>query len=287
MQFRYIISAAVTLAVVLAYVHYPSAAEKKAQIWTDGGVSSSASFNPMQGFSALVKQVKPAVVNIATKIERPGKGSIRRGPSNDPFDDLFRHFFGDPSFVPPQKRNSLGSGFIISADGHILTNNHVVKDATEITVKLSADSKELVAKVIGTDEKYDLALLKVDAGEVLPFVKFGDSDQLEVGEWVVAIGSPFGLAHTVTAGIVSAKDRVIGAGPYDDFIQTDASINPGNSGGPLFDISGNVVGINTAIHAAGQGIGFAVPVNMAKQFISDVLNYGKVSRGWLGIEFRT
>jgi len=284
MQFRYIISAAVTLAVVLAYVHYPSAAEKKAQIWTDGGVSSSANFNPMQGFSALVKQVKPAVVNIATKIERPGQRiQSRRGPSNDPFDDLFRHFFGDPSFVPPQKRNSLGSGFIISADGHILTNNHVVKDATEITVKLSADSKELVAKVIGTDEKYDLALLKVDAGEVLPFVKFGDSDQLEVGEWVVAIGSPFGLAHTVTAGIVSAKDRVIGAGPYDDFIQTDASINPGNSGGPLFDISGNVVGINTAIHAAGQGIGFAVPVNMAKQFISDVLNYGKVSRGWLGI----
>lgn len=266
----------------------PIAAEKDPRIWTEGTRRSAGAvppgFHPMQGFSALVKQVQPAVVNISTTIERPGRAVIqRRGRSGDPMDDLFRHFFGDPGSAPPQRRNSLGSGFVISADGHILTNNHVVAEATEITVKLPDSSRELTAKVIGRDEKYDLALLKVEAGAPLPFVPFGDSDALEVGEWVIAIGSPFGLAYTVTAGIVSAKDRVIGAGPFDDFIQTDASINPGNSGGPLFDASGNVVGINTAIHAAGQGIGFAVPVNMAKQFIRDVLTHGRVTRGWLGV----
>jgi serine protease Do len=266
----------------------PIAAEKNARIWTDGpSIVAGAvppGFHPMQGFSPLVKRVQPAVVNISTTIDPPRQHMIqRRGRSGDPMEDLFRQFFGDQFERQPQRRNSLGSGFLVSADGHLLTNNHVVAEATEITVKLTEPERELSARVIGRDEKYDLALLKVDAGEPLPFVPFGDSDALEVGEWVVAIGSPFGLAHTVTAGIVSAKDRVIGAGPFDDFIQTDASINPGNSGGPLFDAAGNVVGINTAIHAAGQGIGFAVPVNMAKQFIQDVLTHGRVTRGWLGV----
>lgn len=274
-------------AVFCAAPDSPVAAEKDYRIWTEGNGRTQGAvppgFHPMQGFSELVKRVQPAVVNISTTIERPGRVLQRRGRASDPMEDLFRQFFGDPGFEPPQRRNSLGSGFVISADGHLLTNNHVVAEATAITVKLPDSQRELEAKVIGRDEKYDLALLKVDAGEPLPFVPLGDSDTLEVGEWVVAIGSPFGLAHTVTAGIVSAKDRVIGAGPFDDFIQTDASINPGNSGGPLFDASGNVVGINTAIHAAGQGIGFAVPVNMAKQFIRDVLTHGRVTRGWLGV----
>jgi serine protease Do len=272
----------------------PAASDKDPRIWTEGSPAAEApavpsGFNPMKGFSELVKKVQPAVVNINTTTVVKGQRSFqRRGPRGMPDDffgdDLFRHFFGDQMEVPPQKRNSLGSGFIINPEGYILTNNHVVSGATEIMVKL-AEGKEYKAKLVGKgDERYDLALLKIDPGkDRLPFLAFGDSDTLEVGDWVVAIGSPFGLAKTVTAGIVSAKDRVIGAGPLDDFIQTDASINPGNSGGPLFDATGLVVGINTAIHAAGQGIGFAVPVNMAKVFVRDVMSKGRVSRGWLGV----
>jgi serine protease Do len=175
---------------------------------------------------------------------------------------------------------SLGSGFIISQDGYILTNNHVVENATEITVILH-NEKTYTAKVIGTDSKTDLALIKID-GRNLPTVAMGDSDKLEVGEWVMAIGNPFGLSETVTAGIVSAKGRVIGSGPYDDFIQTDASINPGNSGGPLFNLSGEVVGINTAIIEQGQGLGFAIPINIAKDLLAQ-LKKGEVIRGWLGV----
>jgi len=269
----------------------PVAAEKNGRIWTEAGSSPATvppGFSPAASFAPLVKRLKPAVVNIATSTEVPGQRLFRRGPRGpSPFDlgpeDLFRRFFGDQGEMPPQRRSSLGSGFIINADGYILTNNHVVDGATEIRVRLAEPERELVARVVGKDERYDLALLKVDTREPLPVVPLGDSDTLEVGDWVLAIGSPFGLSHTVTAGIVSAKDRVIGAGPFDDFIQTDASINPGNSGGPLFDSAGNVVGINTAIHAAAQGIGFAVPVNMAKKFIRDVLEKGRVSRGWLGV----
>ena len=175
---------------------------------------------------------------------------------------------------------SLGSGFIISQDGYILTNNHVVENASEITVILH-NEKTYSAKVIGTDPKTDLALIKIDA-KGLPTVRLGDSDKLQVGEWVMAIGNPFGLAETVTAGIVSAKGRVIGSGPYDDFIQTDASINPGNSGGPLFNIRGEVVGINTAIIEQGQGLGFAIPINIARDLLSQ-LKKGEVVRGWLGV----
>ena len=275
----------VTVALVCRPSGAPEAAEKDYKIWTEGAAASPAQvpngFSPVTGFASLVEQVKPAVVNIFTTSEvRPRSRQFGRGM--DPFGyDLFRHFFGDIE-PPPQKRNSLGSGFVINPDGYILTNNHVVAGADEIKVKFTGKT-EYKAKVVGRDEKYDLALIKIDATEKLPHVPLGDSDTLRVGDWVIAIGSPFGLAHTVTAGIVSAKDRVIGAGPYDDFIQTDASINPGNSGGPLFNVKGEVVGINTAIHAAGQGIGFAVPVNMAKMFIRDVLTKGRVPRGWLGV----
>jgi serine protease Do len=199
----------------------------------------------------------------------------------DPSGDFFQRFFGD---LPPQifKQRSLGSGFIINKEGFIVTNNHVIENADEVRVRLS-DEKEYPAKVIGRDPKTDIALIKVDASEELPVAALGDSDQLQIGEWVVAIGNPFGLSHTVTTGIVSAKGRVIGAGPYDDFVQTDASINPGNSGGPLINLRGEVVGINTAIHATGQGIGFAIPLNLAKGVLPQLKESGKVVRGWLGV----
>ena len=230
----------------------------------------------------LFKEVSPAVVNISTtqtvKLNRPRM----RNPfgQQDPFDEFFNNFFG--RMPREQKRRSLGSGFIVSPDGYILTNNHVVEKADEVTVTL-LDKEEFKAKVVGTDPKIDIALIKIDAKKKLTYVVLGDSDQLDVGEWVVAIGNPFGLGHTVTAGIVSAKGRIIGSGPYDDFIQTDASINPGNSGGPLFNLKGEVVGINTAIVQGGQGIGFATPIQLAKSVLDQLKDKGKVTRGWLGV----
>ncbi len=236
-------------------------------------------------FAALAETLKPSVVNISTeKTVKPRPHSFREPEvpgGRDPFDEFFERFFrGAPQ--SPRKARSLGSGFIISADGYILTNDHVVDGADEIKVKLS-DGREFRGEVRGLDPKLDLALVKIDAGESLPVAGLGDSDTIKVGEWVMAIGNPFGLEQTVTVGIVSAKGRVIGAGPYDDFIQTDASINPGNSGGPLFNVQGEVIGINTAIVAGGQGIGFAIPVNMAKQIIPQLRDEGRVIRGWLGV----
>jgi serine protease Do len=230
----------------------------------------------------LFKEVSPAVVNISTtqvvKLNRPRM----RNPfgQQDPFDEFFNNFFG--RMPKEQKRRSLGSGFIVSPDGYILTNNHVVEKADEVTVTL-LDKEEFKAKVVGTDPKIDIALIKIDAKKKLAHVSLGDSDRLEVGEWVLAIGNPFGLGHTVTAGIVGAKGRIIGSGPYDDFIQTDASINPGNSGGPLFNLKGEVVGINTAIIQGGQGIGFATPIQLAKSVLDQLKEKGKVTRGWLGV----
>lgn len=234
-------------------------------------------------FAKLAKKLKPAVVNISTsKTLTPQK---RQHPSGtDPFQEYFEKFFEGPRQHPFKQRN-LGSGFIISADGYIITNNHVVQGADEIKVKLS-DGREFRGEVKGRDEKFDLALIKIQDKGQLPVAPLGDSDKLEVGEWVMAIGNPFGLAQTVTAGIVSAQGRVIGSGPYDDFIQTDASINPGNSGGPLFNLDGEVVGINTAIVAGGQGIGFAIPINMAKSIITQLKETGKVTRGWLGVSLQ-
>ncbi|MEA3240475.1 MAG: DegQ family serine endoprotease [Pseudomonadota bacterium] len=242
---------------------------------------------PPSSFAPLVKTLTPAVVNINTTkvVARRGQNFNFHGSpfSNDQFDEFFNRFFGH-QHQRKFKQRSLGSGFIINKDGYILTNNHVVEDADEVKVTLS-DEKTYDAKVIGTDAKTDLAVLKIDVDHDLPVASLGDSSKLEVGDWVVAIGNPFGLARTVTAGIVSARGRVIGSGPYDDFIQTDASINPGNSGGPLFNLQGEVVGINAAIVASGQGIGFAIPVNMAKDLLPQ-LKTGKVSRGWLGVQIQ-
>jgi serine protease Do len=204
---------------------------------------------------------------------------------DDPFNDFWRRFFGGPMPRGPQRQRSLGSGFIIDADGSILTNNHVVENAQKIVVKLSND-QEYEAKVIGRDPKTDMAVIKIDAKTGLSAASLGDSDGLEVGEWVVAIGNPFGLDSTITSGIVSAKGRHIGQGPYDNFIQTDASINPGNSGGPLINLRGEVIGINTAIFSrtgGNMGIGFAIPINLAKELLPQLRGKGKVTRGYLGV----
>ncbi|MCB1197600.1 MAG: DegQ family serine endoprotease [Deltaproteobacteria bacterium] len=241
-------------------------------------------------FIEISKRADLGIVNIGTtKIMQGQQNPFGNGnPFGDFFgDDLFRHFFGNPGGRGQQqpkefKQQSLGSGFIISEDGYIVTNNHVIDQADEIKVTIGKD-KEYIAKVVGTDPKTDVALIKIDAKEKLHALAMGDSDDLEVGEIVVAIGNPFGLSHTVTQGIVSAKERTIGFGPYDNFIQTDASINPGNSGGPLLNLKAEVVGINTAIHATGQGIGFAIPINLAKNIIPQLEQDGAVTRGWLGV----
>ncbi|OGP67958.1 MAG: peptidase [Deltaproteobacteria bacterium RBG_16_44_11] len=268
----------VSLVEVLRSSFMPSAAP---DVQTASAISTSETIKAPTSFSELAERVKPAVVNISTTKTTAGR-SFGSPFGRSPFgDDFFDRFFGD---IPQRefKQRSLGSGFVISNDGYIFTNNHVVEKADKILVKLS-DNREYEAKIIGTDTKTDIALIKIKPSNSLPVVEIGDSDQVKVGEWVIAIGNPFGLEQTVTAGIVSAKGRVIGAGPYDNFIQTDASINPGNSGGPLFSMDGKVIGINTAIVAQGQGIGFAIPINMAKGILGDLKTKGKVTRGWLGI----
>ncbi len=203
------------------------------------------------------------------------------GGKQNPFDEFFGPFKGDGPHRDFKQR-SLGSGFLIDDDGFIVTNNHVIEDADQIKVILAND-KEFDAELVGRDPKTDLALIRIKGAKKLTPLELGDSEMLKVGTWVVAIGSPFGLEQTVTAGIVSAKGRIIGSGPYDDFIQTDASINPGNSGGPLLNMDGKVVGINTAIIASGQGIGFAIPINMARGIIDQLMAKGEVTRGWLGV----
>ncbi len=240
-----------------------------------------------ESFSSLAESVSPAVVNIRTVKTIKGGGRVFRHFSrspfgkNDPMYDFFEKFFGEEP-LRDFKQRSLGSGFIIDKDGYIVTNNHVVENADKIKVKLK-NGNEFDAMIVGKDSNTDLALIKIKSRQNLHIVRFGDSDSLKVGQWVMAIGSPFGLEHTVTAGIISAKGRVIGSGPYDDFIQTDASINPGNSGGPLVNMKGEVVGINTAIIAGGQGIGFAIPINLAKGVIEQLRQSGEVTRGWLGV----
>ncbi|NLC71528.1 MAG: DegQ family serine endoprotease [Desulfuromonadaceae bacterium] len=242
----------------------------------------SAQVGQIPDFVELSQKIKPAVVNIRTSKTVQFRKPMLPGTRDEFFNEFFERFFRDMPNTP-RKERSLGSGFIISADGFILTNNHVVDGADEIGVRL-ADGRTYKGVVRGLDPKLDLALIKIDTGkEELPVAKLGDSDSLRVGEWVIAIGNPFGLEQTVTVGIVSAKGRVIGAGPYDNFIQTDASINPGNSGGPLFNAKGEVVGINTAIVRGGQGIGFATPVNAAKNAVPQLRDKGKVVRGWLGV----
>ena len=248
-------------------------------------------------FSELAAKCGPAVVNIGT--ERKASA----GGAEDFFGEMFRNMppgfekffeqFGEqkgrkaPGGKRPQrKQKSLGSGFLVSEDGYIVTNNHVVAEADVIHVTLderNGKGQHFKATLIGSDEETDLALLKVESKKPLPYLVFGNSDDLKVGEWLLAIGNPFGLDHTVTAGILSAKGRNIRSGPFDNFLQTDASINPGNSGGPLLNMEGQVVGINTAIIASGQGIGFAIPSNMAAKIIDQIKNGKKISRGWIGV----
>jgi serine protease Do len=257
--------------------HPPSAGAASAS------AASAVQPGPAQGFADLVEKVGASVVNIrVTKVERMA-GPEMFG-SGTPFDQFFEQFFGQrPQGSREHRQQGAGSGFVIDAGGLIVTNNHVVDGAKEVTVTL-ADKTEYPAKVVGRDPKTDLALLKVEPKTSLVAAPLGDSEGLRVGEWVMAVGNPFGLSNTVTAGIVSAKGRVIGAGPYDDFIQTDAPINPGNSGGPLFNLKGEVVGINTAIIPNGQGIGFAVPVNQAKALLPQLESKGEVTRGYLGVQ---
>jgi len=237
-------------------------------------------------FAEISEKLSPTVVNVrVTKVEKVGfdHPTMPEGP----FGEFFERFFKQMPQQPEGRRSQgAGSGVIINPDGTILTNNHVIENAKEVTVTL-ADKKEYKATVVGRDPKTDLAVLKIESDESLPAAALGDSENLKVGDWVVAIGNPFGLSHTVTSGIVSAKGRVIGAGPYDDFIQTDASINPGNSGGPLFNMRGEVIGINTAIIPYGQGIGFAIPVNTAKPLIPQMVSTGKVTRSYLGVNVQT
>lgn len=248
-----------------------------------------ASAKGPESVAGLAEQLSPAVVNIGTSRRVSGGGGVPfpEVPEGSPLEDFFdennpNNGLGEERM---QEARSLGSGFIIGADGTIVTNNHVIEGAEQIEVYLT-DGTRLPATIIGADDKTDLAVLKVDAGRELPFVEFGDSDSAIVGDWVMAIGNPFGLGGSVTLGIVSARNRDIQSGPYDQFIQTDAAINQGNSGGPLFDMNGKVVGINTAIIARGGnslGIGFAVPVNLAKPVIDQLAEFGETRRGWLGV----
>jgi serine protease Do len=260
----------------------------QAGIFTPEVAAVDAPLMVPENFSQLAEVARPAVVNIRTEKTVQGGGKVFRhffgnpfgGRERDPFKDFFGPFEEGPS--KDFKQRSLGSGFIIDKEGFIVTNNHVVEGADQIKVRLS-NEKEYEATVVGRDPKTDLALIKIEGAKDLVPLPVGDSDAQEVGTWVVAIGSPFGLEQTVTAGIVSAKGRIIGSGPYDDFVQTDASINPGNSGGPLINMNGEVIGINTAIVASGQGIGFAIPINMAKDIIAQLKSKGEVTRGWMGV----
>jgi len=258
----------------------------------DAGVGESRITGGLPDFVNLAKKLKPIVVNISTTQVSEGRGSQEfsspfGGGEDDPFNDFWKRFFGGPAPRGPQRQRSLGSGFIIDGDGSILTNNHVVENASKIVVKLSGDEQDYEAKVVGRDPKTDIAVIKINVQTGLPAANFGDSDRLEVGEWVMAIGNPFGLDGTVTSGIVSAKGRHnITQGPYDNFIQTDASINPGNSGGPLINLRGEVIGINTAIFSrtgGNIGIGFAIPINLVKELLPQLRGKGRVTRGFLGV----
>ena len=233
-------------------------------------------YDPRVSLAPLAKKLSPTVVNIEVSKEIPQFGAFRSW-----------------DYEIPNLQTGQGSGFVISDDGYILTNHHVIEGADKVIVKMvqdtnnseenNFDEQEYEGRVVGIDDSLDIALIKIEVKKDLPYVKLGSSKDTQVGDWVVAIGNPFGLAHTVTSGIISAKGRVIGAGPYDDFLQTDASINPGNSGGPLFNLQGEVVGINTAINPQAQGIGFSVPIDSVKTILEDLKEKGHASRGWLGV----
>ena len=242
-------------------------------------------------FADLAQELLPSVVNISTTQVIEGRAGMKlpKLPPGSPFEDFFKEFFDHNQPEQHSRRaTSLGSGFIVGAEGYVVTNNHVIQDAEEITVILH-DNTRLKAELVGRDKKTDIAVLKVKPKSKLTVVKFGDSDSARVGDWVMAIGNPFGLGGTVTAGIISARGRDINAGPYDDFIQTDASINRGNSGGPMFNLKGRVIGINTAIFSpsgGSVGIGFAIPSSVAGPVIKQLVKHGQVRRGWLGVHIQ-
>jgi len=243
--------------------------------------ANQVSSNPFLGpntIQNIVKQTGPAVVKIET--------IVKKEPLYNPFfnDPFFREFFGD-QFSQSEIQQGLGSGFIISPDGYIVTNHHVIENSSQINVYLTSRKEPYSAKVVGYDKQLDLAVLKIEVDKKLPFLEFGDTNSLEVGSWVIAIGNPYGLDHTVTVGVISAKGRpvTINGNEFKDLLQTDASINPGNSGGPLIDLRGKVVGINTAINSRAQGIGFAIPSSTVTQVLDQLINEGKVIRPWLGV----
>ena len=240
-------------------------------------------------FADLAGKLLPTVVNISTSqtLKAPPQSAMPQLPPGSPLEDLFKNFLG-PKPNTPRHVTSLGSGFIIDSSGYIVTNNHVIEDSDQITVSLQ-DGTQLPARVIGRDTKTDLALLKVAPKKPLPATHFGDSEEARIGDWVIAIGDPFGIGSTVTAGIISARNRNINAGPYDDFIQTDAPINRGNSGGPLFDMDGNVIGINSQIYTpsgGSVGIGFAIPANLAREVTNQLRQFGMARRGWIGVRIQ-
>ena len=246
----------------------------------------SNSSNVPSSFADLAEELMPSVVNISTTqtvVTKTNPFPNFQFPPGSPFEDMFKEF-GTPQ---ERKASALGSGFIINKDGTVVTNNHVIKDADDILVRVNGD-KEYKAKIIGTDPLSDIAVLKIDSDDKFKPVKFGNSDLARIGDWVIAIGNPFGLGGTVTSGIISARNRSIGLSRYEDFIQTDASINQGNSGGPLFNMDGDVVGVNTAILSQGGsiGIGFAIPSNNAKQVVDQLIKYGETKRGWLGVRIQ-
>ena len=240
-------------------------------------------------FASIVQSVEPAVVNISTtQVHKAGRRPRNPRGYEGPFDDFWNRFFDFPDNGASAER-SLGSGVIVDKKGYILTNNHVVDGATKVQVQLNGDATRYTAKVVGTDEETDLAVLKIEVNRDLAVAKLGNSDGMKVGDWVLAIGSPFGLKATVTAGIISAKDRGSVAGQFQRFLQTDAAINPGNSGGPLVDMAGEVIGINTAIVTQSngyQGVGFALPSNTAVNIYNDLISHGKVTRGSIGVSFQ-
>ena len=245
-----------------------------------------------ESFADLAEELSPSVVNITTSTTIAGVTDQARPqiPEGSPFEDLFRDFFnnGEGGQARPRRSSALGSGFVVSSDGYIVTNNHVIDKADEIVIEFF-DGKELVAKLVGRDPKTDIAVLKVEASEPLPFVGFGDSDIARVGDWVMAIGNPLGQGFSVSAGIISARNRTLRSGPYDDFIQTDAAINRGNSGGPLFNMSGDVIGVNTAIispNGGSIGLGFSMSSRVVGRVVKQLKEYGETRRGWLGVQIQ-
>lgn len=285
------VGAAAIIGFGAASLDHPVSAETSVQALQSGVAPGLAPSLPMLGFADMVEQVTPAVVSIQVvqAIPTAAQQGAPGFPQGHPLERFFRDRQGGERGAEPRRQGprpqAQGSGFVISADGYIVTNHHVVDKGVEVSVVFK-DGTEAKAEIVGTDQKTDLALLKIETDEDLPFVSFKETDDLRVGDWVVAVGNPFGLGGTVTSGIVSARGRDIGAGPYDDFIQIDASINQGNSGGPTFDLAGNVVGVNTAIFSptgGNVGIGFAIPAAVASDVIGDLRENGRVERGWLGV----